>query len=107
MKKLLFSALACVAFAFSGFASNEEVEVKNEIDNSSFDVSTISDFKEDSFGSCVITVTVYDSKGNVTDTRLYFRTATSQSDCNAKGYELVKQLTPYISSDGKLPGLFY
>lgn len=26
MKKILFTALACVAFAFSGFASNEEVE---------------------------------------------------------------------------------
>lgn len=26
MKKFMFSALACVAFAFSGFASNEEIQ---------------------------------------------------------------------------------
>ena len=29
MKKLMFSALACVAFAFSGFASNEVVNEDN------------------------------------------------------------------------------
>ena len=33
MKKLIFSALACVAFAFSGFASNEAINEELSIDD--------------------------------------------------------------------------
>ena len=50
MKKLMFSALACVAFAFSGFASNEvvnenEVINENELINEELSINdTIAEF---------------------------------------------------------------
>jgi hypothetical protein len=49
MKKLMFSALACVAFAFSGFASNEVVKEEKVLDgNNSIETEiTVSNTKED------------------------------------------------------------
>ena len=55
MKKLVFSALACVAFAGSAFASNEVVEEKQ--------LETCSE--DDACVSCPITINTVDSKGNI------------------------------------------
>jgi len=108
MKKMMFSALACVAFAFSGFASNEVVdEPKNEIDNFSLNGSTINDSNfglEEDWGLCTITITVTNADGEVTDTATYHRLAESAADCTSKGNAIAKELAPHISN-GRIPDL--
>jgi len=81
-------------------------EEKNEIVNTSINISTISEFslEEDTWGTCVITITVRDLAGNITDSKMYFRIDANQSDCNAKGNQLAIELTPHISN-GKIPVL--
>lgn len=64
MRKLLFSALACVAFAGSSFASNEVVN----LNNSAFE----------GLGICRVWIDLYDQNGNYLGTE-YFWTATSSS----------------------------
>ena len=93
MKKLLFSALACVAFAFSGFASNEEVEVKEivadlnlEIEKST-EIETVyseNDYIIQEFeffndkGDCNIVTT---PKGMIIDVITRKKANTTSSDC--------------------------
>ncbi len=88
MKKLLFSALACVAFAFSGFALNEEVEVKEivadlnlEIEKST-EIETVYIIQEFEFfndkGDCNIVTT---PKGMIIDVITRKKANTTSSDC--------------------------
>ena len=96
MKKLLFSALACVAFAFSGFASNEEVEVKEivadlnlEIEKST-EIETVyseNDYIIQEFeffndkGDCNIVIIVTTPKGMIIDVITRKKANTTSSDC--------------------------
>lgn len=82
--------------------------MKNELDNLGSNVSTNTDSSfglEEDWGTCVITITVTNADGEVTDTATYYRFAKSASDCTSKGNELAKQLAPHISNDGKIPVL--
>ena len=77
MKKLFFSALACVAFAGSAFASNEVVLNDNQKD------AQKNDKTEELFGGCYFTV-----KGVNPDGSSYTKPAQwssgSAEDCNAR-----------------------
>ena len=61
MKKVFFSALACVAFAGSAFASNEVVENNMEIED-----SVTSTDKVEFAKTCL--VNIYNSRGEFLDT---------------------------------------
>lgn len=63
MKKLLFSALASVAFAGSGFASNEVVIEKQDLKT---DI-TNSEFSLEEFAPCQVEFWVYDADGGFLD----------------------------------------
>ena len=74
MKKFMFSALACVAFAFSSFASNEVVE-------------------KNGFVWCRIQVTVMDEDGNkLEDLRSDSSTTKTYADSLKRSNEFVKSL---------------
>ena len=64
MKKLLFSALACVAFAFSGFASNEVVEGKDFVSDLNLETQ-VDDYnlKVEDFAPCGISFFVFSADG--------------------------------------------
>lgn len=70
MKKLLFSALASVAFAGSGFASNEIVESSIFLNNE-FSVETAEksglNFLGEEFAPCQVEFWVFDSDGGFVD----------------------------------------
>ena len=105
MKKLLFSALACVAFAFSGFASNEEVEVINEIiENSNLNTSIIckNSLKNEDFFFCYVTIQLLDSKGNKTDDMKYEYNATIDRDgC----YNFANKVVAYYMANFNVGGV--
>lgn len=94
MKKLMFSALACVAFAFSGFASNEvvnEEKVSNEniVIETKTDVNEIKITVDSNFrvtGNCNYTLTRtfrgFDGK-YYTQSKSYTTDAKSATDCAA------------------------
>ncbi|RRJ91641.1 hypothetical protein EG240_05425 [Paenimyroides tangerinum] len=67
MKKLMFSALACVAFAFSGFASNEVVNENLEIKNGE-NTTTIEKYvfsEEDGCTICNLITLKFDDYGDL------------------------------------------
>ena len=75
MKKLLFSALACVAFAFSGFASNEVVG---------------QDF---GLKSCSIKISIIDENGaEVDNVPIEIENPKSYSDCLTRAEQEAKNL---------------
>ncbi|MBA5791573.1 hypothetical protein H1R17_10140 [Flavobacterium sp. xlx-214] len=77
MKKFIFSALACVAFAGSSFASNEIVNCKQlnsvELQLNSEDINLVNEnfiIKEQlvvNNGLCEIVILVFDRGGNLID----------------------------------------
>jgi|SRR5690606_7162801 len=69
MKKLFFSAVACIAFAGSAFASNEVVN-ENEVNSSIEEFNT----------NCSLTVTYYSNGKLRIHTHEYV--ANSKTDCN-------------------------
>ena len=71
----MFSALACVAFAFSGFASNETSHSKNNVD-----VKFEKEFNVEGT-KCYFRVCITDSKGTKTCTPW------TEIECSAKKYD--------------------
>jgi|SRR5690606_8837312 len=74
MKKLLFSAMACIAFAGSAFASNEEA----------LDSQVINNINEDSvifFDNCNIKISYRNSKGELIHAGGTQGTVESYKDC--------------------------
>ncbi|RRJ91643.1 hypothetical protein EG240_05435 [Paenimyroides tangerinum] len=88
MKKLMFSALVCVAFAFSGFASNEEVKGEktkiNEQEN--IQVSEEKNFAE----ACYITITTT-RKDGTTRTQEYYVSSSPFKTCEEAVADLNKK----------------
>lgn len=94
MKKFLFSALACVAFAGSSFASNEvleNVESSTKTTMCAFDKEIMESdliIKEQlvfSNGLCEIVIFVFDRRGNLIDA-VSRRSANVSSDWCANSY---------------------
>ena len=82
MKKFLFSALAVVAFAGSGFASNEMVTNVNEQHN----VIVKSIYKDtqelqSAKPNCFVTVSVYDSRGRFLRNHYFEATTMTEDGC--------------------------
>ena len=94
MKKLFFSAMACIAFAGSTFASNEvvkevkllEVETKNSPDKVEFEPF-----------NCKVTISYYED--GILKSQTYYSTVGSQRGCNSFGNDKYAQLV----KDGKDP----
>jgi len=85
MKKLMFSALACVAFAFSGFASNEVV-------NEQYKTSL---FKIEFSGECQYSITlVYTGSDGKTykEDKTFKVPAKDADDCATKANNHLAQL---------------
>lgn len=78
MKRFIFSALACIAFATTAFASNE-------IANS---VITIDD---DEFAPCEIFISVYSHEGEIVDT-IYFSSGDGKKPCADYAAGFVEEL---------------
>lgn len=72
MRKLLFSALACVAFAGSSFASNEVVNINKS--SSEDDVTSL--------GICRVWIDLYDQNGNYLGTEYYWTATSSSAACD-------------------------
>jgi len=96
MKKLLFSALACVAFAFSGFASNEVVKEENVLNQNNLIEKYV--FSEDD-GCTICTLTTYKFNSDGT-----IRSESSQLvkvcnvTCAQANEKLAKQLEPTLDN---------
>lgn len=94
MKKFLFSALACVAFAGSGFASNEIVELKISTDSElgkhykPLEMMPLADYP------CKFSLCVYDPEtGEDIYGFDYSGTAGGADDCFNKGLRLQEELS--------------
>ena len=72
MKKMLFSAIAMVAFAGSSFASNEVVNINKS--SSEDDVTSL--------GICRVWVDLYDQKGNYLGTEYFWTATSSKAACD-------------------------
>ena len=83
MKKLMFSALACIAFAFSGFASNEVVNETSDAkisENIAIEKdSVIDNNSEASTGDCNVRIVATDAYGRRFDK--VFNYGNIPSDC--------------------------
>lgn len=86
---MLFSALACVAFAGSAFASNEVV-VNDNLKDAQKDDKT-----EEFFGGCYFTVKGFDKDGLPYDKPQQWSSGSAE-DCNAK----VKKHLETLSAQG-------
>jgi len=90
MKKMMFSALACVAFAFSGFASNEVVET-NKI-TSDLDVEIVEQPVADPIVgvyTCTVNVEFPDGKGGsitLTHEQKYYLVKESVGNSNCASF---------------------
>jgi len=86
MKKIMFSALACVAFAFSGFASNEVVDESIDVKMSE-NVMIQNDYLIQEFeffddkGDCNIVIIVTTPKGMIVDVITRKKANTTSIDC--------------------------
>ena len=91
MKKLLFSALACVAFAFSGFASNEEVEAKEFVSDLNLETK-VDEFKlkVKEFVPCEIIIIVRDKNGDIVDALVDHSFRLGGDACIAYGFGQVR-----------------
>jgi len=91
MKKIILSALACVAFAFNGFASNEATKEKTAVEVALVQVlnHVISFEKADK--PCSVRVIGKDAYGNDFDT-LYKYRDTSSDGCDQNKKNKVSQL---------------
>lgn len=72
MRKMFLSALACVAFAGSSFASNEVVNINKS--SSEEDVPSL--------GICRVWIDLYDQKGNYLGTEYYWTATSSSAACD-------------------------
>ena len=72
MKKLMFSTLACVAFAFSGFASNEVVienqEIKIEENSTTLEKYVFSE--EDGCTTCTLVRLKFNPDGTIRNQKI-------------------------------------
>jgi len=90
MTKFIFSAFACVAFAFSGLASNEEVEKfeskkTSEIEGLFYEKEYVTqefDFFDDN-GDCNILILVLNKKGMIIDVIARKKSNISSRDCTS------------------------
>ena len=91
MKKMMFSALACVAFAFSGFASNEVVEAKEFVSDINLETE-VDDFnlKVEDFAPCEIVIIVRDKKGDIVDALVDHSFRLGGDPCVAYGFGQVR-----------------
>ncbi len=104
MKKLLFSALACVAFAGSSFAANEiVVENQHEIEvKEGFLIKNNYTFESvNSTNNCFVRVDVYDSRGRFVRSHYFSTTTTSEADC-ADYATSCRMLVNMVYNDGGL-----
>ena len=98
MKKLMFGALACVAFAFSGFASNEVMKEEKVV---KIDEVKSLDFEKEEFAvtPCNFTINIVDQNGNIIKTKKYTNVNPSPfKDCKEAGEFLAKKLNGVIKS---------
>ena len=80
----MFSALACVTFAFSAFASNEVVIIKEITD---------SNFKPEGICEYTITLTYKGADGNYySEDKTFVTNASSAEDCSKKANSHTQKL---------------
>ncbi|WP_177761556.1 hypothetical protein [Flavobacterium sp. I3-2] len=103
MKKIMFSALACVAFAFSGFASNEVVEGNESV--SDFNLETEineSDFNIEGTKPCEYYISITSPEGVIIDFKMYFSDLKPGpcSESFKTEFEHIKRLYPTMIVEG-------
>ena len=87
----MFSALACVAFAFSGFASNEVVNEEKVV---KIDEEKGLDIEKEEFAviPCNFTINTVDQNGKIIKTKKYTNVNPSPfKDCKEAGEFLAKK----------------
>ena len=90
MKKMLFSALACVAFAGSAFASNEIV-LENEIQDNKVEKNNQTDFYYD---PCIVEIWGYNGEGEWILKRTYKIRIYPYKSCDEAITAINKTLNP-------------
>ena len=81
MRKFAFSALACVAFAGSSFASNEIVENSIFLDNEFSIENKNSELLDEDFKPCQVEFWIYDADGGVVDYIHRITDTPTKGDC--------------------------
>lgn len=90
MRKLVFSALACVAFAGSGFASNKVVVEKQDFESA-----------VEEFAPCRVFFAVYDGSGDVLDYVYHETNTPTLGGCYAYGAQLMLEFEA-LYPDGRI-----